>query len=99
MLTENTPSENTYTNADQPNNSPSGNELAELIPIEDTPFTVVRLDKQYFLSMGKYRLSELYNTYEEATQDIHTITWNRLVQVIAIITLAEIDIHNTPTNN
>lgn len=71
--------------------SSTTNELTELINIEDTPFTAVRIENKYFLAMGKYRLTELFDTYEAVTAEIHNITWNRLTQVIAIICMEEIE--------
>lgn len=75
----------------------STTELTEVIPIQDTPFAAVRIESKYFLAMGKYRLTELYDTYEELNNDITNITWNRLTQVIAIICMEEIEKHTKAT--
>lgn len=70
--------------------SNSTSELTEVIRIEDTPFSAVRIENKYFLAMGKYRLTDLVDTYQEIEQNVHNITWNRLTQVIAIICDEEI---------
>ena len=37
-------------------------ELFKQIQIEDTPFTAVKLQEKWFLTMGKYRLTSHINT-------------------------------------
>ena len=41
-------------------------EITEIIELDDLPFTVVRFDDKYFLALGKYRLSEFFDSKEEA---------------------------------
>lgn len=84
--------------AEEQNNSPSSEQLTEFIPIQDTPFTAVRIEDKYFLVMGKYRLTDAFKTFEEIEQDTTIITWNRLVQVMALIARHEIESH-TPKNH
>ena len=53
--------------------------------IENTPFTIVSEDEKVFAVMGKYRLTENYNSAEECEKAVTEITWNRLIQVMSIM--------------
>ena len=53
--------------------------------IKNTPFTIVSEDEKVFAVMGKYRLTENYNSAEECEKAVTEITWNRLVQVMSIM--------------
>lgn len=53
--------------------------------IEKTPFTIVSEDDKVFAVMGKYRLTENYNSAEECEKAVTEITWNRLIQVMSIM--------------
>lgn len=53
--------------------------------IKNTPFTIVSEDEKVFAVMGKYRLTENYNSAEECEKAVTEITWNRLIQVISIM--------------
>ena len=57
-------------------------ELTKIEVVEGTPFTVVKVDDQYFLALGKYRLSELLDSEEEAKEEINDLSWNRLLSVM-----------------
>ena len=35
--------------------------------------------------MGKYRLSEKFESYEEANEDAHRVDWERNMQVMGIM--------------
>lgn len=59
--------------------------LIERINIEDTPFTIIKTDKGSFGTLGKYRITET-GTEEEIRKELITITWNRIVQVLTLIT-------------
>lgn len=75
------------TNADQQhnNNSNSERQLLTKKPIEDTPFTAVKFDDKWFLTMGKYRLTEPINSEEEVTKEAYSTTWHRIMQIIQIM--------------
>ncbi|AXH74113.1 MAG: hypothetical protein [Microviridae sp.] len=66
----------------QPSNS---SELFEQKPIKDTPFTAVRMDDKWFLTMGKYRLSEPIETLEQCEESANDASWMRILQVINIM--------------
>lgn len=54
----------------------------EFIPIENTPFTIVKNEETYFGLIGNHRITGNYGTLEEIKKDITEITWDRIVQVI-----------------
>lgn len=54
--------------------------------IENTPFTIVRQDKEYFGLIGEHRITESYDNIEKCENEVKEITWDRIVQVIWAIT-------------
>ena len=61
--------------------------------VEESPFTVVGNDENGWVgTMGKYRITEQFNSKEEAIKDVEVITWNRIVQVLILVNqLKEVD--------
>jgi hypothetical protein len=53
--------------------------------MKDSPFIVVTTKNGSFGTLGKYRLTEVYKTKEEAIDEMSNFTWNRIVQVISLI--------------
>lgn len=51
----------------------------------NTPFTIVRIDNEWSVLMGKYQVSKEHKTRLEAYEDAMQTGWNRLLQVIAIM--------------
>ena len=77
-----------------PNNpSSTTDQLVEQIPIQDTPFTAVRLDKKWFLAIGKYRLTEPTDKYEAVEAEVVNSTWDLLARVINVFTIEAINDH------
>lgn len=71
-----------------PNGKPkstSHEELIEYHEIKDTPFTIARQDKDWFVLMGKYRLTQNLQTKEEAIKEARSKSWIRIMQVINIM--------------
>lgn len=60
-------------------------ELIKRTIIENTPFTIIEINEEYFITMGSYRISEKFKTLEEATEEANTINWNKIIQVISIL--------------
>jgi hypothetical protein len=58
------------------------NQIIERNEIENTPFVMVTLEQGSFVALGNYRVSEVYETKEEAENYIKTITWDNLFNVI-----------------
>jgi len=71
------------------NNSKSGKELVIRREIEGTPFTAVRdaERKIWFATIGKYRVSEGYDKYEELEKDVHTKPWDIITGLINVLIL------------
>lgn len=67
----------------------SGNEenteLREERRIPNTPFTAVKLEDKWFLTMGSYRMTETYESLEELMQEeqLHNTNWNLLTNMLA----------------
>lgn len=69
-------------------------QLLQKIPIEDTPFQATKapLNEQsgkpvWFLTMGKYRLTQPLETLEEVLEACKDVSWNRILSVIQILIL------------
>lgn len=73
-------------------------ELLQQEQIEGTPFTAVRLDDKWFLTMGKYRLSEPTKTFEEVLEEAKDASWFRIMQLIQIM-IEEHEKNKLKTNN
>jgi hypothetical protein len=60
-------------------------ELFTRTPIANSPFMLVKTDDGYFCCLGLYRLSELYETADEALAFINDKSWNNIINVGMII--------------
>lgn len=67
-------------------------ELVKRQDIDGTPFTAICVEDQWFLALGKYRLTPPLDSFEECV-DQSTQTWERTMQVIQIM------IENQPKTN
>lgn len=56
--------------------------IVERFPQENTPFDIIKFDNKYMVYMGKYRLSEPMETYEQAVEDIKDTSWIRIMQIM-----------------
>lgn len=61
-------------------------ELITRDEIEDSPFTIIGTEGKYFGTMGKFRITEPRKTKKEVEKELKEITWNRIVQVILLLT-------------
>lgn len=78
---------NTQNNVEESLPSQQSSEMAEMDVIEGTPFTVVGNEERgYFIAIGKFRISEVKPTREEAECLLSTDRWNVIVNLI--VTLA-----------
>ena len=69
---------------DNSNESGKTEELIEAHKVEDTPFTIIKYGEKWFLTMGKYRLTEP-GTKKEAEAEVHNTSWNRIMQIMMIV--------------
>ena len=65
--------------------SSQNEELITRTEVENSPFTIIGMEGQYFGSMGKYRITERYDSLEEVKGELSKITWNRICQIILIL--------------
>ena len=52
--------------------------------VPNTPFQVINAEDKYFVCLGNYRISEMFNTIQEAIEDAQKIDWNRIITIITI---------------
>lgn len=60
-------------------------QLMEVTKIEDTPFTMVRYEDQFFVALGKYRISPILKSAEECIEDTKNTSWERLMTVMNVM--------------
>lgn len=67
-------------------------QLVEEKPIEGTPFIARRIDDKWFMTLGHYRMTEVYESYEELREKTNlginadgTINWHLLLNVISAL--------------
>lgn len=66
----------------QPSNS---DRLIEIIEIPETPFAIVKEGETYTVVLGEYKLSQPFNTEEEARTDAERKDWGRWMQVMHVM--------------
>ena len=67
------------------NTTDKKNYLVEFEEIEGTPFTAVKEMDNWFIVMGKYRLSEPFESKENAIKWSEIIDWNKITTVMTIL--------------
>lgn len=65
----------------------NSNKIVEQFPLSGTPFTVVKIDEHWFLTIGKYRLTNQLGSREEAEAEVNDASWIRMMQIIKIVIL------------
>lgn len=70
---------------DNKNYSEDEKQLRQTIPVIKTPFTVIKNDDKYFVTMGMYKMSQIFASLEDAIEDAEQITWDRIVNVIQVM--------------
>lgn len=74
--------------ANQTNKQESNsNKLVEQFAVSGTPFTVVKVDEYWFLTIGKYRITNQLSTREEAEAEVNDASWTRIMQIMKIMIL------------
>ena len=53
--------------------------------LENTPFTVVKLNEEYFGAIGKYRITKMYKTREEVEAKLQPNDWETLLNVVIAV--------------
>lgn len=74
------------TNAENPDNSTSSEHLIEKEQIPKTPFWVVgNKEKGYFLTYGKWKITDNFQSMEEAKTALHEEQWHIMTILAGII--------------
>ncbi len=73
---------NTQTSVETLDKQNSNSELLETHTIEETPFTIVKVNEKYIGVIGNHRITEPYETKEECEKELKEFSWNRVTQVI-----------------
>lgn len=73
---------NTSTNVEENQSKPQY--LIERIEIPDTPFTVIKTDKQRFITIGQYRISPDLEKEEEPLQWLNDHMWEVITMMASI---------------
>jgi len=60
-------------------------QLVEYEQVPNTPFTIVKQNDKWFVTMGKYRLSEQLETKQEALEESQNESWFRMMQIMRIM--------------
>lgn len=68
-------------------------ELITREQIENTPFVIVsnKTEGKHFGMVGKFRVTEPNENYEELKEELVELSWNRITQVIGIIVETELE--------
>ena len=66
-------------------NSSDDRQLVEMHRIANTPFTAVKANDEWFLIMGKYRLSEKLESKEACEEMVKDTSWDMLMRIMHII--------------
>lgn len=76
--------ENSQMNVEMSSNSNSSNTLT-FETLEGTPFTIVKEGDLYFGVISTHRLTEGFDNKEDLVNNLKTISWDRIVQVIWVV--------------
>lgn len=85
---KNTQSDELQPSSNNQDRQDSNYEVLKRQEIKDTPFTLVTLNNEgkteHFAAYGKYRITEHYDKADTCINEVKKVTWNRLVQVMAL---------------
>lgn len=68
-------------NQDKAENS----QLIEHTGVEGTPFTAVTDSDGTFITLGRYKLTERFDTVENAMQNMEENKWTQILNIVAIV--------------
>jgi hypothetical protein len=77
---------NIHGNVLEQDKNASSKELIKREEIAKTPFTIVTVKGESFGTMGEYRITEARETAEEVREELKEMSWNRIIQVVMILT-------------
>ena len=76
-------------NTDLLSKNEKNTKLVEFKGVKETPFTLAKQNEEWYILLGKYRLSEGYETEKEAEKEAKRVCWNKIMQVISVIITEE----------
>lgn len=87
MNTKDMDSQNGVMSVEGTDNKSSGEQLIERVNIEGTPFTAIKreCEEGWFLTMGRYKVSDNYGTLEGLESSVGSVDWEILTNVIGIM--------------
>lgn len=59
--------------------------LSKVEKVENTPFTIIHENEEYFGVLGNHRVTPFYKYKKDCKMDLEEITWDRLMQVIWVV--------------
>lgn len=79
-------------------NSQSGEKLIERIQIPLSPFTAIKHENDWFLTMGRFKINDkTYESYEEVVESLKSNQWEIILTLCMIV--SEDIINNQKLNN
>lgn len=86
-------------NQEKNNSQSNGNKkLIERIQIPLTPFTAIKHENDWFLTMGKFKINDkIYQSYEEVVESLKSNQWEIILTLCMIV--SEDIINNQKLNN
>ena len=76
-------------NTDLLSKNEKNTKLVEFKQVKETPFTLAKQNEEWYILLGKYRLSEGYETEKEGEKEAKKICWKKIMQVISVIITEE----------
>ena len=76
-------------NTDLLSKNKKNTKLVEFKQVKETPFTLAKQNEEWYILLGKYRLSEGYETEKEAEKEAKRVCWNKIMQVNSVIITEE----------
>jgi hypothetical protein len=67
------------------NEETNNEQLVEFKNITGTPFTAVRMEEKWMLTLGKYRMTEELETLEECIKASEEHDWMRIMAVMQVM--------------
>ena len=76
-------------NTDLLSKNEKNTKLVEFKEVKGTPFTLAKQNEEWYILLGKCRLSEGYGTEKEGEKEAKRVCWNKIMQVISVIITEE----------
>lgn len=76
---------------DEEKNIEASTTLTEVELIDDSPFSAVKVVDKWFLALGKYRLTDLYDDKQTVLDSVNDTSWDRLLAVMHAVAMEVVD--------